>query len=986
MAPPSASDYLAKAISQNKIITFRLLSRELSIHVNEAKNQLAAYHAATRSSSQPTYATFLLSGDVTIVPNPTEPTLNTDSQDSAPPSTQPEASQTDIKVEVPARLERRITLAGESDVEIVKGQYSRLSCVHIYSISAAPIKDSVALAAPMERVRVIDGERGVDHAKKVGMTVVPNAKWSKPLAKAPTATKVKDEKSATSSKPPVTAPPPAEKKKTSLLDWSKSKPKDKTAIAPPQKPKVKEENDGDTKNPAELDSKSPAPPASKAKVEETSPSSSKTIKPKEEGTSTSNTKTMLQVPESSGKKRVTTARPLSKQNYDANKPSSSKNTTAKPASKQTTKTAENPMMHRPTAATRSSGMDPDTSNASDSGESSITTRLKKGRVVSDEEEEEEEEAPIKKPSGLKRKSVALSSEDEDTEPEKMKRSRLVKGKSSVQKDLEKMMDSDEEEEGEGEESHDQKALASRSASPAASEEDSAPEHVPHTKAIRGMPKKDRPTGIDVSNKPRKRKEKVPIGSNGKPKKKVTRTEKTKNAKGFMVMKDVSDWETDSQAETEEESATESKVVKKAKPTPTGPTKPKPKSKVRVKQEEETEEEGDEEAAKGGKTSSRSKAPRPSMGKRKASTPGSSREDEEDDNPKQAKQPKIEAASFKPRESTSNATSDQARGAGKSKPSVKPSGGGPRKSSQAGLGSYFQKNIASGIGLLIVLLLLVNHHNDPQTGLSRFGFTLGGNREWPVSVGDKLQEAEADYAISVDKRHAFMRETGINPKAIEAWPGQNHEHHMYTLWDFFLPAFQCPHKVQRVGTLGDGGKWVCGLKQVAKQRECVVYSVGVNGESSFEAELLQSTNCQVWGYDYSVDRFGPEIDLKPELKARSHFYAYALGGTDDFGPGKNPSFYTLPTLMKMNGHDFIDILKIDIEGAEFSVLTDLLKGYKGRPLPFGQLQLEVHAWGKEFYEFVEWWEALEGAGLRPFFIEPNLVYLNLFRGSIPDLTE
>lgn len=160
---------------------------------------------------------------MTIASNATASASNADSQDLAPASTQPEASQTDYKVEDPIRLERRITLAGENDVEggpistahwlnynalladvlptrakVVKGQYSRLSCVHIYSISAAPIKvggvqglsnsvmvadgisrvlkDSVALTAPMERVRAIDGERGVDHARKVGMTVVPNAK------------------------------------------------------------------------------------------------------------------------------------------------------------------------------------------------------------------------------------------------------------------------------------------------------------------------------------------------------------------------------------------------------------------------------------------------------------------------------------------------------------------------------------------------------------------------------------------------------------------------------------------------------------------------------------------------------------------------------------------------------------------------------------------------------------------------------------------
>jgi Methyltransferase domain len=44
-------------------------------------------------------------------------------------------------------------------------------------------------------------------------------------------------------------------------------------------------------------------------------------------------------------------------------------------------------------------------------------------------------------------------------------------------------------------------------------------------------------------------------------------------------------------------------------------------------------------------------------------------------------------------------------------------------------------------------------------------------------------------------------------------------------DFFIPAFQCPHHVERIGVLGDGGKWVCGAERIAKQEKCVVYSFG-----------------------------------------------------------------------------------------------------------------------------------------------------------------
>jgi Methyltransferase FkbM domain len=48
------------------------------------------------------------------------------------------------------------------------------------------------------------------------------------------------------------------------------------------------------------------------------------------------------------------------------------------------------------------------------------------------------------------------------------------------------------------------------------------------------------------------------------------------------------------------------------------------------------------------------------------------------------------------------------------------------------------------------------------------------------------------------------------------------------------------------------------------------------------------------------------------------------------------------LISSTGHTFIDILKIDIEGAEFDALTDLINHYSSltppQPLPFGQLQV------------------------------------------------
>jgi len=99
--------------------------------------------------------------------------------------------------------------------------------------------------------------------------------------------------------------------------------------------------------------------------------------------------------------------------------------------------------------------------------------------------------------------------------------------------------------------------------------------------------------------------------------------------------------------------------------------------------------------------------------------------------------------------------------------------------------------------------------------------------------------------------------------------------------------------------------------------------------------------------------------------------------------RETEFSRLPLI----GHAFIDILKIDIERGEFEALAWFITAHASEVLPIGQLQLEIHTWtGERFADFVGWWEYLEVAGLRPFWMEPNLVYMNIYRGAGPTLTE
>jgi FkbM family methyltransferase len=137
---------------------------------------------------------------------------------------------------------------------------------------------------------------------------------------------------------------------------------------------------------------------------------------------------------------------------------------------------------------------------------------------------------------------------------------------------------------------------------------------------------------------------------------------------------------------------------------------------------------------------------------------------------------------------------------------------------------------------------------------------------------------------------------------------------------------------------------------------VVYSGGVGRDISFEHGLVEKFGCAVVLMDPSPTgretmalsenqipqfKFMPvglagsckTLKLAPPLypEEGSWFKAEAGDNTIDF------MCEDLATLMEKNGHQHIDLLKIDIEGAEYEVLDDLLR----RDLPVKQVLVEFH---------------------------------------------
>jgi FkbM family methyltransferase len=139
---------------------------------------------------------------------------------------------------------------------------------------------------------------------------------------------------------------------------------------------------------------------------------------------------------------------------------------------------------------------------------------------------------------------------------------------------------------------------------------------------------------------------------------------------------------------------------------------------------------------------------------------------------------------------------------------------------------------------------------------------------------------------------------------------------------------------------------------------IVYSFGVGEEASFDTALIEKLNLTIHAFDPTPKSI--EWVKRQGFSDRFIMHDYgiaAIDGNVSFSPPENPDHVShtlldrpstkakaisvpvkrLSTIMKELGHDQIDILKMDIEGAEYDVIKDISKSGI-RPL---QILVEFH---------------------------------------------
>lgn len=177
---------------------------------------------------------------------------------------------------------------------------------------------------------------------------------------------------------------------------------------------------------------------------------------------------------------------------------------------------------------------------------------------------------------------------------------------------------------------------------------------------------------------------------------------------------------------------------------------------------------------------------------------------------------------------------------------------------------------------------------------------------------------------------------------------------YPQWRFSPPRLQVARNLQKFGS-EYGGYF---LDATLVDSASVVYSLGVGRDISFDLALIAHTGAHVFAFD-------PTPEVAPWLDSQDppphfHFRAVGIAGHDGdeafYRPPRSDwishslvradqyssQFVALPVVrlseaMRLQGHRRIDLLKMDIEGAEYAVIEEIVR----RRIPVTQILVEFH---------------------------------------------
>ncbi|TVY75645.1 DNA polymerase delta subunit [Lachnellula suecica] len=241
----------ASTLTEDKTVTYRLLSRALKVHVNSAKEMLYDFHNQQNAKKPGSvHATYLVSG--TKRPEDrlaTNGRVKRDGEDDYMQSSPLMSSSMPQPVEDTGETSvLSITLVREEELESLRSQYEQITSIHIYSLEPHPLKDLQILSDVTPNTSNDEQPKTTTIAAAIPAKVQPAKpkpadtkeapKPSKPVKEEPKSSTANDffGKSKAKAKPAATSnssskestpnPPTLKKESSSLFkSFAKAKPK-----------------------------------------------------------------------------------------------------------------------------------------------------------------------------------------------------------------------------------------------------------------------------------------------------------------------------------------------------------------------------------------------------------------------------------------------------------------------------------------------------------------------------------------------------------------------------------------------------------------------------------------------------------------------------------------------------------------------------------------------------------------------------------------
>ena len=174
------------------------------------------------------------------------------------------------------------------------------------------------------------------------------------------------------------------------------------------------------------------------------------------------------------------------------------------------------------------------------------------------------------------------------------------------------------------------------------------------------------------------------------------------------------------------------------------------------------------------------------------------------------------------------------------------------------------------------------------------------------------------------------------------------------WRFAPPRVQTDCALQKLGS--EYGGYTLDPSRIGP--DAVVYSLGIGEDVSFDLALIERFGVTVHAFDptpkvktwltsqtlpkefrfHDVGIADFDGDTVFYLPPRKDFVSHSIVQARQYSQDSiRVPMIRLGTAMKQLGHTRIDVLKMDIEGAEYAVLQDLV----AQEIPVGQILVEFH---------------------------------------------